>query len=507
MNEFLPYIPQYLEEILLSLNYFIPELVLTLIFVAVIVADLFTRRKVSSPAFWITLCGLVVTAYCSYQQLGLLDNTVVLFHEMILLDKMGVAFKLIFAVVSILFLLFVKNHKPLMSHKKGVGDLYMILVAVQLGLHLMAMSSNLLMIFVAIEMVSLGSYLMVGYMSADQKQTEAAMKYVLFGAVCSAVMLYGMSLIYAFTGTLSLTAPDFINNLMKVPSLGVGIGLILILVGIGFKLSFVPFHFWSPDIYEGAPTPITAFLSTGPKIAGFAILIHFLSSFQDTTHSGYQHYILNFNNLVLGISIVTMVVGNFSAIWQDNVKRMMAYSAIGHTGFLLMAILSFSSSSISAILFYLLTYAIMNMSAFMLVDKIEEETGALNITEYKGLGKHLKIELFCFVVVLLSLTGLPPTAGFIAKFLVFSAAVEYYTMDNSVWVLLLLATGAITTVVSLFYYFKVPLNAYLRQSSVIRDGYSPGLMSYLVLFLTIILLIFGIFPAIVTDFLKEFFTA
>ena len=503
MKDFLPHISELLDGVLLSLRYFLPELLLTVLFVLAILTDLFVPRKNAAPVFWIVLVGLIGVGALSYQQLDIITKPLELFHNVVVLDSLGIAFKLIFCLVSVLFVLFVKNNRELINHRKGVGDLYIILLAVQLGLHLMAMSSNLVMIFISIEMVSIGSYLMVGYVAGDNKQTEAAMKYVLFGSVSSAVMLYGMSLLYGFTGTLDISSPEFLSNLAAVPSLGVGVAIAMILVGIGFKLAFVPFHFWSPDVYQGAPTPVTAFLSTGPKIAGFAILLHFLSYFQsysgtDPSYSGFQ-----FNEIIIPVAILTMIVGNFSAIWQDNIKRMLAYSSIGHTGFILLALLSLSPSNYGSVLFYLLAYAIMNMAGFMLVDRVESKTGAVNISEYKGLGNILKVEMLCFVIILVSLTGLPPTAGFFAKFLVFSSALEYYTSTGSIAVLIALATGAVTTVVSLFYYFKVPLNAYLRKGSHISAHSSFGFITSILVFLSFLLVVAGVFPESVTSFIKD----
>jgi NADH-quinone oxidoreductase subunit N len=502
MDDFLPYISQSLNNTLISIRYFLPELTLTVAFIVVIITDLFFSNKKSTPVFLLTLLGLVLTALLSFNQVNLTVTPVALFGNMIVLDRFAVLFKLIFGIVAVLFVVFVRNNRQIFAHRKGSGDLYTILLAVQLGLHLMAMSSNLIMFFVAIEMVSIGSYLMVGYVAGNSKQTEASMKYALFGSVCSAIMLYGMSLIYAFSGTLDILDPAFITNLMKIPSLGIGVAVTMILVGIGFKLSFVPFHFWSPDVYQGAPTPVTAFLSTGPKVAGFAILVRFLAAFHEQKISGSEFMLFDFNAALTVIAMITMIAGNFSAIWQNNIKRMLAYSSIGHTGFILMALLGLSATGFSSIIFYLLIYAIMNMAAFMLADRIEEQTGAINIDDYKGLGKKLKTELFCFIIILLSLIGLPPTAGFIGKFLVFSSALEYYTLSGSPLVIILLATGAIATVVSLFYYFKVPLNAYLRESErvIVNTKRFPF---YLILVLTLLVLILGVFPSTVTTFIND----
>jgi NADH-quinone oxidoreductase subunit N len=488
MNDFLPYISQSLDQIINSLPYFYPELAIGILFLAVIVIELISSKKSPQATFFITLSGLLLITYLTSQQLQTASISV--FGSMIVSDPLSTYFKLIFCVVSILFTLFIRNNRQLQSHAKGAGDLYVILLAVLLGMNLMAMSSNLIMIYISIEMVSVGSYIMVGYISADNKQTEAAMKYALFGAVCSAIMLYGMSLIYAFTGTLEIGNPAFLSGLANVPAISSGVAVSMVLIGIGFKLSFAPLHFWSPDVYEGAPTPVTAFLSTGPKIAGFAILIRFLLAFRSR-----EVNVFDFNELLGIIAFITMIIGNFSAIWQNNVKRMLAYSSIGHTGFILLAILEFTAGGLKSVLFYLFIYSLMNMAAFMLADQIEEQAGATTATDYKGLGKKLPLTFFMFVIVLISLTGLPPTAGFIGKLFIFSSVIEYYNSSGSVYVLILISTAAITTLVSLFYYIKIPLNAYLRQSETEMNLIEKRTFNtYISLLLMGLLLLFGIFP-------------
>lgn len=496
MNEFLPYISQLLNSAISGFGYLLPEFVLVVTFIFVILADLFFPGKRSSLAYGVCIAGIAASVVAGFIQ-NLDIARIALFNNTLILDSVSVSFKYIFSAVTILFAVFIRYNHPLQSHKKGVGDLYMLIPAVLIGLNLMSMSTSLLMIYVSVEMVSIASYLMVGYASGNNKQTEAAMKYVLFGSICSAVMLYGMSLLYAFTGSINIGDPAFLTSLSAVSEPALTLAVLLVLVGIGFKLSFVPLHFWSPDVYEGAPTPVTAFLSTAPKIAGFALLLRFVEPFLLPGQANQVQIGFDFRAVLSAIAIVTMIAGNFSAIWQNDVKRMLAYSSIGHTGFALMAVVAFEGSGFKSLIIYFVIYAIMNMAAFMLADKIEKQTGETDIRAYKGLGKVLKLELVCFVVVLISLTGLPPTAGFIAKLFVFSTAFEYYNSSGSVWGLSLLITGAVTTLVSLFYYLKIPLYAYLRES----DENTPvvvkrDFLTYLIVFLTFLLILFGVFPGL-----------
>jgi NADH-quinone oxidoreductase subunit N len=310
-------------------------------------------------------------------------------------------------------------------------------------------------------------------------------------------MLYGISLLYAFTGTLNLDDPAFISGLKSVPAMSSGVAMGMVMVGIGFKLSFAPLHFWSPDVYEGAPTPVTAFLSTGPKIAGFAVLIRFLGTFKAETHT-----LFDFAELLGIIALITMIIGNFSAIWQNNVKRMLAYSSIGHTGFIMMAVIVPSEGSMRSVLFYLFIYSLMNMAVFMLADHVEEQTGVHHLDQYKGLGKKLPLISFLFVIVMISLTGLPPTAGFIGKLFIFSSALQAYNSSGSLLILLLIVTGAISTLVSLFYYIKMPLNAYLRPSDESSFTNTSDLKSTVSLLLVVILILLGVFPQLLSNFIS-----
>ncbi len=498
MNEFLPYISQLLNSTISGFSYLLPELVLVLTFIIVILADLFVPGKKSSLAFYACVSGITISIITGFLQ-NIDISRILLFSNTMILDDLSISFKSIFSIVTILFAFFIRYNPALQNHKKGVGDMYMLLPAVLIGLNLMSMSASLLMIYISVEMVSIASYLMVGYASGNDKQTEAAMKYVLFGSICSAVMLYGMSLLYALTGSINIGDANFLNGLKEAPNMAVTLALSLVLVGVGFKLSFVPFHFWIPDVYEGAPTPVTAFISTAPKIAGFAVLIRFIEPFYMFELSDAYNSFFDFKTILSVGSLLTMIVGNFSAIWQNNVKRMLAYSSIGHTGFALMAVISFEGGGFKSLIFYMAVYAIMNMAAFMLVDKIESQTGITDIRKYKGLGKILKLEFVCFVIVLIALTGLPPTAGFVAKLLIFSSGFDYYSSTGSVWMLGLLITGTLTTVVSLFYYLKIPLYAFLKGSEIefkIAETRNP--LTVLILILTVLLILFGIFPDVLT---------
>lgn len=494
MDQFIPLISSSINDTIASLSYFESEVILIIGFLTVILSDLFLSKKLPQLSFGLTMGILLLVFTNNFSLLNIEPK--VLFGGMLILNHLSVLFKILFCLVSVLFVLFIRFNKPLQEHEKGTGDLYAILLAVHLGMNLMVMSSNLLMLYISLEMVSLGSYLMVGYISNDLKQSEASLKYVLFGSVASAIMLYGISLLYGFTGSLYLTDFSFISGLQNLSPLALSLSLTLVFVGIAFKLSAVPLHFWAPDVYQGAPSPVTAFLSTGPKIAGFAILIKFIMLLQAVNIASSTIY-----SILASIAIASMVLGNFAAIWQNNSKRMLAYSSIGHTGFMFMALFVLPGQGYKALIFYMVIYVIMNMAAFLILDEIEDQTAKQNIDEYVGLGKQLSFLMLSFVIVLVSLTGLPPTAGFTAKFFVISTALDAYNSSGSSIIIIMIIIAAISTLVSLFYYFKIPLNAYLKESKQPAIIESSSAKTYLSVFLAFLLLLLIVFPSLIEQFL------
>lgn len=498
MHDLIPFLSDLIGQVTRGGAFLIPEIILVLFFLLAILIELFFPGKRSLNTLVCSVFGLVIAGISVVLHGNIHPDSVLLFDGTIVFDDIANYLQLICFFSLCLFSVFVWFNKDLQEHKKGMGDLYIIVPALAIGLGFMGKAINLLYIYITIEMVSLASYLMVGYVSKNRKDTEAATKYVLFGSVCSAMMLYGISLLYGYTGTITLSDSAFISGLSAIPALPLSIALTLFMVGVGFKLSFVPLHFWSPDVYEGAPTPVTALLSTAPKAAGI-ILLYRLVVMLDIPILNDKFDI----HLVLGgIAILSMMVGNFVALNQDNVKRMLAYSSIGHTGFIMMAILAHQAQANHAIKFYITIYVLMNMAAFMLANHVEERTGVLSIKAYRGLGGYLKGEMVCFVLVLISLTGLPPLAGFVSKFLVFSSLLEVYNNSHKLIDLLLLITGALTTVVALFYYIKIPMNAYLRnQSGEVDIQQGSRMMYYIILMLSLSLLLLGIFPGLLSGIL------
>ena len=503
MNHLLPAIPQQISGVLSSLTYFMPEIYLAVLFLLVLITDLIFGKDALKLCRIIACTGILLVLYKDFEQIRLLAfnggiNSVILFSQSLLLTHTAVNFKLIIDILALVLLLYFTWDNKLRSHSKGLSDLYTILVGSIFGLHLMTMAVSLLSIYLSIELVSIASYLMVAYRSENGPGTEAGLKYVLFGAASSAIMLYGMSLLYVLSGPANLFIGNMLPGLMLANPVAVSFALVLVLVGIGFKLSFVPMHFWVPDVYQATSTPVTAWLSTLPKIAAFALLINFLTPFIFFV----KWTVFDFRLFLSAIGIITMIAGNFAAVLQNNVKRMLAYSSIGHTGFALMAIVTFTETGIAALLFYLFVYALANIGALALASYFENVAGADDMESYKGLGHKYQAASVCFVIVLVSLTGLPVTAGFTGKLVVFSAVYAVYQQNHDVWLLVLLLTGAVTTVVSLFYYIKIPLNLFLKWREItVNQLIKYNNIIILAILISFFLILLGIFPNFVLKFI------
>jgi NADH-quinone oxidoreductase subunit N len=497
MHDLLPHISAQLTNVFGSIPYFMPEIYLTVLFLVVLITDLIFGRRSVKLCKIVACAGLLLVLFKDLQQVALiLDGDHVIFGSMLLLRKSAVFFKVIIDLLSFILLLNFTWDDKLKAHPKGLADLYTISIASVLGLHLMAMAINLLSVYLAIEMVSVASYLMVAYRSETALSTEAGLKYVLFGAASSAVMLYGISLLYGFSGSLDLLG--IVAQLPNVNPVSVSFALVLVMIGIGFKLSFVPMHFWVPDVYQGAPTPVTAYLSTVPKIAAFALLVNVMPLFLFSA----EWKGIDFGIVLSALGIITMIAGNFAAVLQNNVKRMLAYSSIGHTGFALMAVVTFNVQGLSSLTYYLAVYALANIGALALASYFSNIADAEEVEAYKGLGLKYPVASVCFVIILISLTGIPVTAGFTGKLFVFSAVYSAYEQSHSIWLLALMITGALTTVVSLFYYLKIPLYLFLKrtENAEVASERSYNLL-VLAVIISFLLVLLGIFPNSILKYL------
>ncbi len=427
-----------------------PQLVLLLAGLLVLTLDLVWGEERKGWLPYVALLGLVGTLVATIALWGRQET---LFEGVFVVDPFALFFQLVAVLATGLVILtslgYFEGRTPYR------GEFYSLLLFAGLAITLMAAATDLIMIYIAIEMLSIASYILTGFLRQDHKSNEAAIKYFLYGAAASAAMLYGMSFLYGTTGTTNLAQIAAVLSGGLTGSLSVVVlsAVVLLLVGFGFKVSAVPFHQWAPDVYEGAPTPFTAFLSVASKAAGFAVLLRvFLTALPNLD--------VDWVALVAALSIVTMTLGNLVAIFQKNIKRMLAYSSIAQAGYILIGLVCWNSQQavgefggISGVLFYLLAYLFTNLGAFTVVIAVERATGSNEIADYAGLMRRNPWLAVALGVFFLSLVGIPPTGGFLGKLLIFSAAIrlQYFALA---------IIGVINGVISLYYYYGVMRQAF-----------------------------------------------
>jgi len=423
-----------------------PQLSMVFLALVVMVIDLFVKRRIVTVS--VALIGLIVPLGLAISQVFLVNNpsSAHAFYGMLVVDQFALFFNITFLVMTAILILSSYNYVG--KYVRADGEFYTLLLFSVTGMMFLASTSELLTIYISLELTSIPLYVMAGLLRTSDRSAEAAVKYVLLGAMSSAILLYGFALLYGLTGTTDLTG--IASSIEKGVQNGNVLLLIasgLILAGFGFKISAVPFHMWAPDIYEGAPTPATAFFSVGSKAAGFAALLRIFV----TGQLGF----VNTTSLVLIvaiISILTMTLGNLVAAVQTNVKRMMAYSSIAQAGYILVGFVATlkgpSSNGSSAILFFILVYILTNLGAFAGIIALADATGGEKIEDFRGLAKRAPLLSAGTALCLLSLAGIPPMAGFVSKVYIFSAAWS----EGLSW---LVVIALINTIVSLVYYGRL----------------------------------------------------
>jgi NADH-quinone oxidoreductase subunit N len=486
-----------------SLSGIFPILVLSLTALLALVADLFARGTTHEDetgeepllAFWISLLGLLVTLFLVCFQAGALERfggrT---FNGMFTVDPFGLFFDAIFLLGTLLVMLLTVDYAR--RERMHMGEYYFLLLMATVGMMLMAQSTNLVMIFLGLELLSIAVYVLAGFDRARARSVEAALKYFLLGAFSTGFFLYGIVLLYGATGSMDLAAIA-----AGAPAPGAGqaanllfvAGIMLLLVGFAFKVAVVPFHMWSPDVYEGAPTSITAFMAAGVKAGGFAAFVRvFLSTFD--AHAA------QWVPLLTVLAVATMLVGNLAAIAQSNLKRLLAYSSVAHAGYLLVALAARNALGASSFLFYLLAYTLMTLGAFGVVIALGRR-GEPNeeFADLAGLGSRQPFLAACMAVFMFSLAGIPPTAGFVGKFYIFSAAVD----AGLAWLAVVMA---LASVISLYYYLKVTVAMYMWEPAGLTALDRPRLDALLVAALVVAVVgIFqmGIFPGPLIDLARR----
>ena len=455
-------LPEQLSQILQNLGLMLPELLLSASFLGLILIDLLLHQDLKKKhqivkdslqsnhfLMIVTVIIILISINLTVEQFYNTNDTL-LFGRMLILDSKAITFKFLILITTI----FVLGH-IYVNKKNFVGEFYALLISMVLGLCLMTMSVNLLMIYLSIEIVSIASYVLTS-IEKSKKSLEGGLKYILFGATSSAVMLYGMSLLYGITGTLDITSPDFSRGLSQIDTLVSLVAIILTISGFLFKVSAAPFHIWTPDVYEAAPTPVVAFFSVAPKIAGFLVAIRFYSALPN-----------HLQNITAVLALASITFGNFSALWQTDAKRMLAYSTIAHTGFILIGLVAMSQLGMNAIVFYLVIMLFTNLAAFLLIDFVNlanSEPRTITIEQqFGGIGRVNPFYGIMMLIVMVSLAGLPPTAGFMAKLNIFTALWESYQTTHESILLWLFIFGLLNTAVSLFFYLKIPCIMFFKE--------------------------------------------
>ena len=459
-----------------------PELVVVSTFVIVMVFDLFESIQKSVLA-WTTIAGSAIALWLSAQMLDA-ATVGIQFNGMMKIDRFSLFFNIIFLFSTMLVTAISTSY--LARDDKRQGEYYLLVLLATLGMMLMAAANELIVVFLGLELMSLSLYVLAGYFRAMPSSSESGMKYLLLGAFASAFFLYGIALIYGGAGTTSI--PGIASALVtgaKSPLLLAG--MLFLIVGLGFKVALVPFHQWAPDVYDGAPTTIAAFISAGPKAAGFAA---FLRIFTEAFQSFHSDWI----GVVVFLSVLTMTFGNVVAIAQSNIKRMLAYSSVAHAGYVLVGLAAANKDGISGAMFYLLVYCVMNIGAFGAVILTRTEDGEiLRISDYAGLGFRRPLLAFFMTIMLLALAGFPPMAGFVGKFYIFRAAVE----SGHIWLVII---AAVNTAVAAFYYLRVVVTMYMKEPEEELDIRSyPGLVVFALLIAAISVILMGVLPSYVLN--------
>lgn len=425
----------------------LPEILLTVLAGVILVLDIIWKEREQKRTLgWVTASGaaliLLVTLFATKPEGG----SVSLWGDMIRDDMLAFIFKSLAVFAAGVTALLAMD----VEHLGNRGEFYILLLSSAIGMCLMGSAADLIMLLLAIETTSIPLYVLAGFFKNDDKSTESGFKYLVFGAMTTAIMLYGFSLLYGFTGETNLYALADGLASGELANIAVISSMLMILVGFGFKISAVPFHFWAPDVYEGAPTPVAGFLSTASKAAGFAVLIRvMLAVFPNSSGE--------WGAILAALSVATMTLGNTVALRQTNIKRMLAYSSIAHAGYILIGIVSANELGLSSVMFYLIAYLLTNLAAFGVVSVVGRVIGSDEIAAYAGLSRRSLGASMVMLVAFLSLAGVPPLAGFVAKVWVFAAAVQ----ANLIWLAII---GVINAIIGVYYYLIVLKVVYLYRS-------------------------------------------
>ena len=460
-----------------TIVYILPEIFLSLAIMFLLMLGVFIKKSFNL-VYLLTILSLIFAIALILNQP---DEIIKIFNESYIIDRLSIFMK----VLTLLFCLFVLLSSRDYVKSNGIDKIEypIIILSSTLGMILMISSYDLIVFYLGLELQSLSLYILASFKRENEKSTEAGLKYFVLSALASGLLLYGCSLIYGFTGSTNF---EIISANLNKANTGAVFGIVFIIVGLAFKISAVPFHMWTPDVYEGSPTSVTSFFALVPKIAAITVFIRFM-------YVPFINVINQWQTIIIFLSIASMILGALTAIGQNNIKRLMAYSTIGHMGYALAGLATGTNQGIQSTIIYLTIYLVMNLGAFGCIFMMKRENVFYeNINDLSGLSKNHPILAISFLIILFSLAGIPPLAGFFAKFYIFMAVIEAKMYAFAI-------IGLVTTVISTFYYLRIIKVIYFdKPQKPFDESYDWGLKSSLILS-SILILIYFIYPSMLTN--------
>lgn len=460
------------------------EILVSLLGLFLLIVSLLLPKGKKALVGYISAAALIVILVYSFIYKA--PNGISFYKGLYVTDSISIYFKQLFIIAAALVTLMSTSYVKKLPDSRS--EFFIIMVFALLGMMVMSSANDLITLYIGLELMSISFIILTAYDKKNAKSTEAGTKYVLLNAMSSAILLYGMSFLYGLSG--SVNFPDIIEYMKTGANQPlVIVACILLIAGFGFKISAVPFHMWSPDVYEGAPTPVTAFLASGSKVAGFAVLIKLL---MQVMQNSYSTMVI----LVTALSVLSMIIGNIIAIPQTNIKRMLAYSSIAHAGYILTGLVSYTKGGISAMMYYMLLYIFANMGAFASITAFTNQTGKEDIKDFKGMWKRSPFLAAALMISLLSMAGIPPAAGFIGKFYLFSEVIK----QGYLWLALL---AMAMSVVSIYYYIVVIRVMVMEDAEDASPIVIHPAVKIVMLAAIIMILIMGLYPGPITSWTTQ----